>query len=44
MLQPSQVPIWIVIIYERQQRFDEQTANHVANDLVRACEVVGMPT
>ena len=41
MLQPSQVPNWMVIIYERQQRFDEQTANQMVNDLVRACEVVG---
>ena len=44
MLQPSQVPTWMVIIYERQQRFNEQAANQVVNDLVRACEVVGGPT
>ena len=44
MLQPSQVPTWMVIIYEPQQRFNEQAANQVVNDLVRACEVVGGPT
>jgi len=44
MLQASKVPNWMVIIYERQQRFNEQVANQLASDLVRACEVVGAPT
>ena len=43
MIQGSQVPNWMVIIYEGQQRFNEQTANQMVNDLVRACEVVGVP-
>jgi hypothetical protein len=41
MINPSQVPNWIVVIYERQQRFNEQVANQLATDLVRACEAVG---
>ena len=41
MFNPSQVPNWIVVVYERQQRFNEQVANQMATDLVRACEVVG---
>jgi hypothetical protein len=44
MIHGSQVPNWMVIIYERQQRFNDQTANQMVNDLVRACEVVGEPT
>jgi len=43
MLQGSQVPNWMVIIYERQQRFNEQVANQMVNDLVKACNVVGAP-
>ncbi|KAI0254712.1 argonaute-like protein [Lactifluus subvellereus] len=42
MLTPSSVAHWMVVIYERQQRFNEQTANQMANDLVRACEAVGI--
>lgn len=41
MINPSQVPNWIVVIYERQQRFNEQAANQMAADLVKACEAVG---
>lgn len=41
MINPSQVPNWIVVIYERQQRFSDQVANQMAADLVRACEAVG---
>jgi hypothetical protein len=41
MINPSQVPNWIVVIYERQQRFNDQVANQMAGDLVRACEAVG---
>jgi len=44
MLQASKVPNWMVIIYEKQQRFNEQTVNQMVNDLVRACEVVGALT
>jgi hypothetical protein len=41
MFTASQVPNWMVIIYERQPRFNEQTANQMAADLVRGCEAVG---
>jgi len=34
----------MVIVYERQQRFNEQVANQMASDLVRGCEAVGMVT
>jgi hypothetical protein len=44
MLQASQVPNWMVIVYEHQQRFNKQTANQVATDLVKACEAVGAHT
>jgi hypothetical protein len=44
MLQASKVPNWMVIIYERQQRFNEQTANQMATELVKACEAVGAYT
>ncbi|KAH9077150.1 argonaute-like protein [Lactarius deliciosus] len=42
MLTPSSVAHWIIIIYERQQRFNDQVANQMASDLVRACEAVGI--
>jgi hypothetical protein len=44
MFNPSKVPNWIVIIYERQQRFNDQVANQMASDLVKACEAVGAAT
>ncbi len=44
MFNPSHVPNWIVIIYERQQRFNDQVANQMAADLVRACGAVGAAT
>ena len=44
MFTPSDVPHWMVIIYERPQRFNEQVANQLAGDLVRGCEAVGAAT
>jgi hypothetical protein len=44
MFSPSDVPHWMVIIYERPQRFNEQVANQLADDLVRGCEAVGAAT
>jgi eukaryotic translation initiation factor 2C len=41
MINPSQIPNWIVVIYERQQRFNDQAANQMAADLVKGCESVG---
>ncbi|KAH8999091.1 argonaute-like protein [Lactarius akahatsu] len=43
MFTPSNVAQWVIIIYERKQRFNEQVANQMASDLVRACEAVGIP-
>ncbi len=34
----------MIIIYEHQRRFDDQAANQLASDLVRACEAVGTVT
>ncbi|KAI9448012.1 Piwi-domain-containing protein [Lactarius indigo] len=42
MFTPSSVAHWMVIIYERQLRFNDQVANQMASDLVRACEAVGI--
>jgi eukaryotic translation initiation factor 2C len=42
MFNPSEVPNWILIIYERLQRFTEQVANQLATDLVNGCEAVGI--
>jgi uncharacterized protein YoaH (UPF0181 family) len=44
MFNASQVPHWMVVIYERQQRFTEQVANQMAAGLVSGCEAVGAAT
>lgn len=44
MFTPCSVAHWMMIIYERQQRFNDRTANQVADDLVKGCEVVGTVT
>lgn len=44
MFTPSEVPQWMIIIYERPQRFTEQVTNQLAGDLVRGCEAVGAAT
>ena len=41
MFSPSKVAHWMIIIYERQQRFNDQVANQMAHDLVKGCEAVG---
>jgi len=42
MIYPCQVPNWMVIIYERQVRFNEWAANRMVSDLVKACKAVGI--
>ncbi|KAH9006800.1 argonaute-like protein [Lactarius hatsudake] len=42
MFTPTNVANWMIVVYERQQRFNDQVANQMASDLVRACEVVGI--
>lgn len=44
MFTASEVPNWMLIIYERPQRFTEQVANQLATDLVNGCEAVGAVT
>ncbi|KAH9965908.1 argonaute-like protein [Russula dissimulans] len=38
----SRVPNWMLIIYERQQRFNEQAANQMATDFAAGCDAVGI--
>ena len=40
--QPSTVTGWIVIIYERQQRFSQRNAEDMVSGLMRSFEEVGM--
>jgi eukaryotic translation initiation factor 2C len=42
MFSPSNIAHWMIVVYERQQRFNEQVAKQMANDLVRACDAVGI--
>ena len=44
MFSPSSVAHWMVIIYERQQRFNDQVANQMAHDFAKGCEAVGKVT
>ncbi|KAH9992241.1 argonaute-like protein [Russula compacta] len=44
MFRPAEIPNWIVLIYENEQRFGQQAASQVITDLVRACEAVGITT
>jgi hypothetical protein len=44
MFTPSSVAHWMIVIFERPQRFNEQVANQMAHDLVKGCEAVGMVT
>lgn len=39
--EPKVIERWCVVIYERQQRFGMDRANHVVNGLIKACETVG---
>lgn len=41
MYKPAEVPHWVVLIYERRNRFREEVARKMIADLVRACEAVG---
>ncbi|KAH7887674.1 argonaute-like protein [Phlebopus sp. FC_14] len=39
---PANIDRWIVVIYERQQRFNQQAAQDMIDGLVRSCNAVGM--
>lgn len=41
MYEPAEIPNWVVLIYERRNRFRDEVANRMIADLVRACEAVG---
>ena len=41
MFKSAEVPNWIVVIYERQQRFRPGVANQMVTDLVKTCEEFG---
>lgn len=41
MFKSVEVPNWVVLIYERQQRFRPETARQMIADLVKACKEVG---
>jgi len=44
MFKPAEVPNWIVVIYERVQRFNDETTRRMITSLVRGCEAVGTIT
>ena len=41
MFKSADVPHWVVIIYERQQRFRPGVANQMVTDLVKTCQEFG---
>ena len=44
MFDPADIPHWVVLIYERQQRFRQEAAGQMITGLVNACEAVGEPS
>ena len=41
MFKSAEVPNWVVLIYERQQRFRPEVARQMITDLVKTCEEFG---
>jgi hypothetical protein len=41
MFNPVDIPHWIVLIYERQQRFRQEIAGQMITGFVNACRAVG---
>jgi hypothetical protein len=41
MYRPAEFPNWMVIIYERQHRFNNNAANEMIRGFVNGCEAVG---
>ena len=41
MFKSVEVPNWVLLVYERQQRFRPETARQMIADLVKACKEVG---
>lgn len=44
MFKSVEVPNWVVLIYERQHRFRQETARQMVTELVKACQAVGKAT
>jgi hypothetical protein len=38
---PAAIERWVVVVYERRQRFGEQPAKEMINGLANCCEQVG---
>ena len=38
---PASIERWIVVVYERQQRFNQQAAQDMIDGLLRCCRDVG---
>jgi hypothetical protein len=41
MFEAAAVPNWIVLVYERYQRFNRQVADRMITGFVRSCQAVG---
>ncbi|EIW84641.1 argonaute-like protein [Coniophora puteana RWD-64-598 SS2] len=41
-IKPAAIETWAVAIYERQQRFNQQTAQTMVRDLIKCCQDVGI--
>ncbi|KAH7914195.1 argonaute-like protein [Hygrophoropsis aurantiaca] len=39
---PATVERWVVVVYERQQRFSQQAAQEMVQGLIASCQAVGM--
>ncbi|KAI0068655.1 argonaute-like protein [Artomyces pyxidatus] len=42
MFNPSRIDSWVVVIFERRQRFDDQRCQNMINGLMEACTAVGI--
>jgi len=39
---PASIDRWVVVVYERQQRFNQQSADEMTAGLMASCRDVGM--
>lgn len=39
---PAIIDRWVVVVYERQQRFNQQSADEMTSGLLTSCRDVGM--
>ncbi|KAH9951622.1 argonaute-like protein [Amylocystis lapponica] len=40
---PAKIDRWVVVVYEREQRFNQNTAREMVQGLITACRAVGIP-